>query len=237
MSLRRISSLQTALALLLTTTFFFSGGKELPAASNPVKKEPEAVIVAMGDSLTAGFGLPERDAYPALLENLLAEKGYPCRVINAGVSGETSSGALSRLQWVLRLKPDVVLLATGANDGLRGIDPEILENNLNQIIQILKENDALVILAGMQMVHNLGETYTEAFRAVYPRVAARQEVPLIPFLLEGVAGDPRLNLPDGIHPNRAGHEKIAETVLPFVLETLKALRSRTDLTVKEAAAP
>lgn len=188
---------------------------------------PEGVIVALGDSLTAGYGLAEEEAWPALLERRLAAEGRPWRVVNAGVSGETSSGALARVDWVLRqLRPDVVVLETGANDGLRGIETRLVRENLVEAVRRLQAGGATVVLAGMRMVLNLGEEYTREFAAVYPAVAAETGAILVPFLLEGVAAVPAFNLPDGIHPNAAGQRRVLETVHPHVLRAIRARGSR-----------
>ncbi len=181
------------------------------------------VIAAVGDSLTEGYGVPEEAAYPALLEKKLRTAGHPFEVINAGISGETSSGALSRIQWVLTLQPDIVILETGANDGLRGIDPALTRENLHEIVRILKGQGVVVVLAGMEMVRNLGAEFTTAFRGIYPAVAEAEDLLLIPFFLKGVAGDPRLNQADGIHPNEEGHQIIAETVYPYALQAIERL--------------
>lgn len=178
-------------------------------------------IVAVGDSLTAGLGVAEERAYPAQLERKLAAAGLPYRVINAGVSGETSSGALSRIHWILRLKPDIVILETGANDGLRGIDPSLTRKNLEDIIRILQGARVSVVVAGMQMVTNLGAEYTRAFRRIYPEATKAFRVPLIPFFLEGVAGRSELNQPDGIHPTAEGYRIVTETVYPYVVEAIR----------------
>ena len=177
-------------------------------------------IVAMGDSLTEGLGLDEAEAYPARLEQKLRADGYACRVVNAGVSGETSSGALSRVNWILKLKPDIVILETGANDGLRGIDPQLTRKNLGRIVEAFQAQNTRVILAGMYMTSNLGESYTREFAAVYPDVARNYGLILIPFFLEGVAGVSGLNLYDGIHPNADGYRVVADTVYPYVLQAL-----------------
>jgi acyl-CoA thioesterase-1 len=184
-------------------------------------------IVAMGDSLTEGYGVPEEQAYPALLEKRLRAAGLACRVINTGVSGETSSGARSRLQWVLNLKPDIVILETGANDGLRGIDPNLIRSNLSAIVRELKRRDVVVVLAGMKIVTNLGREYTEAFSRIYPEVAAETNVIFIPFMLEGVAGNPKLNQPDGIHPTAEGYAVVLETIWPYVQAAIAEHRGRT----------
>lgn len=190
-------------------------------AGNAVTGGTETVIVAMGDSLTEGYGLAETEAWPAVLEKRLREEGWAIRVVNAGVSGETSEGARSRLNWVLGLKPDILVLATGANDGLRGLEASLLSVNLDRIVEICRDRGIPVVLVGMKMVRNMGEAYTTAFEAVYPDVAHRHDLILIPFLLEGVAGEPGLNLADGIHPNAEGYRRVAETVLPYAREFLR----------------
>jgi acyl-CoA thioesterase-1 len=194
-------------------------------ADNTVQSQPEkkfmGTIVAVGDSLTEGLGVAEESAYPALLEQKLRENGYSFKVINAGISGETSSGTLSRINWVLTLKPDIVILVTGANDGLRGLDPELVKANIHQIIRTLKEANVIVVLGGMQMVENLGKDYTRAFADVYPQVAGAEDVVFIPFFLAGVAADPELNQPDGIHPTAAGYHKVVNTTYPHVIEAIK----------------
>lgn len=204
------------LAVLLTAC----GPEDAPPA--PGGGDPTAgTILCLGDSLTAGYGLPEDQAFPALLEQRLRAEGLPYRVINAGISGETSSGALSRLDWVLTLEPDIVILATGANDGLRGVDPDLTRRNLEAMAARLQSEGRVVVLAGMKMVRNLGLPFTQAFEANYPAVAEAHGLILIPFLLEGVAGRPALNLPDGIHPNQEGHRRIAELIHPYVREALR----------------
>lgn len=186
----------------------------------PVTAAAVGTIVAVGDSLTAGLGVNEDETYPARLEKRLRAAGYQWRVINAGISGETSSGALARVGWVLKLKPDIVILETGANDGLRGVDPRLLQRNIDETLRIFKENKVTVILAGMRMVSNMGPEYTRAFAAVYPAMAGKHGLALIPFFLEGVAGDPSLNQTDGIHPTAAGYRLVTETVYPYVVKAI-----------------
>ena len=193
------------------------------APSAPGREDPAgaaARVVVLGDSLAAGFGLPEEEAFPARLERLLIERGRPVEVINAGVSGDTSAGGLARLDWVLGREPDLLLVALGANDGLRGLSPEMTEANLRRIVEGARARGVRVLLAGMRLPPSLGPDYVERFEAVYPRLAAELGVPLVPFLLEGVGGRPELNLADGIHPNPRGHRAIAETVLPYLVEAL-----------------
>jgi acyl-CoA thioesterase-1 len=179
------------------------------------------VIVAMGDSLTAGLGVAPQESYPAQLEKLLEERGLNYRVINAGISGETSSGAKARIDWVLKLNPDIVILETGANDGLRGIDPKLVEENIEQIIVRLKQKEVTVVLTGMMMLTNLGKTYVSAFNELYPQLAHRHGVVFMPFFLEDVAAEPTKNQADGIHPNPSGYQIIAANLLPYVEKAIK----------------
>ncbi|WP_240192133.1 arylesterase [Desulforhopalus vacuolatus] len=178
-------------------------------------------IVAVGDSLTAGYGVDEGAAYPALLEEKLRTDEYNYNVVNAGVSGETSSGTLSRMEWILTLEPDIVVLETGANDGLRGIDTEVAEKNISEILQLLKDKDVVVVLAGMKMVWNMGPAYVAQFNRIYPKLAKEFDVVYMPFFLEGVATRGNLNQGDGIHPNAQGYQIIAENIYPYVVQAIK----------------
>ena len=177
----------------------------------------------LGDSLTAGFGLPPEEAYPALLEDQLAASGIDATVVNAGVSGDTSAGGLRRIDWILGPPTDILLIALGGNDGLRGLPTEALARNLTAMIESARARhpDIKIILAGMQMPASMGETYQREFAAVYPHVAEKTDVILIPFLLEGVAGEPHLNQPDAIHPNAEGQTLIAKTVMPYLMQALE----------------
>jgi acyl-CoA thioesterase I len=182
----------------------------------------EGTIVAVGDSLTAGLGVPEDQAYPAQLARRLQALGYNYQVVNAGVSGETSSGALSRIEWVISsLSPDIVILETGANDGLRGLDTDLLRTNLDRLVNILTAHNIQVIMAGMLMLPNLGPDYTRAFSEAYTQIAEKYGVIFIPFFLEGVAGKPRLNQPDNLHPTADGYARIVETVYPYVITAIE----------------
>ncbi len=189
----------------------------------PTSREPEkyqGIIVAMGDSLTAGLGVSADKSYPEQLKELLADSGLNFEVFNSGVSGETSSGAKARVDWVLKLQPDIVILETGANDGLRGIDPKLVEDNIGSIIETLLEHDVEVVLAGMQMVTNLGPEYLSAFNQIYPRLALDYPVTFMPFFLKDVAAVPELNQPDGIHPTADGYGVIAANLLPYVKKAI-----------------
>lgn len=178
-------------------------------------------ILALGDSLTAGYGLAPADAFPAALQRALAAEGLWAVVANAGVSGDTSAGGRARLEWALADGTDVAIVELGANDALRGLDPAEMEANLDAILSALRERGVRVLLAGMKAPRNLGSVYARQFDAVFPRLAKRHGVALYPFFLEGVAGVPDLNLPDGIHPNRAGVEEIVRRLLPLVRELVQ----------------
>lgn len=176
------------------------------------KNVGEKRLVIIGDSLTEGYGVAREKAFPALLESLIQKSGKSWRVINSGVSGATSASATSRIKWHLKQKPDLILLALGANDGLRGSDVNAMESNLSKGIELAKSNGVKIILAGIQVPPNYGADYTARFKAVFPKLADKHNIPLIPFLLDKVAGDSKLNLSDGIHPNEKGHEIMATTV-------------------------
>ena len=182
------------------------------------------VIAVLGDSLTAGLGVTPDESYPALLEARLKREGFDYRVVNAGVSGDTSSGGLRRLDWVLRTQPEIVVVALGANDGLRGQPVALLRDNLVAIVQKARAAGARVLLAGMRVPPNYGADYSRDFAAVFPEVARRTSVPLVPFLLEGVAAEVRLNQGDGIHPNAEGQRRIAEHVWPHLRALLAPAR-------------
>jgi len=188
----------------------------LVASAASATPRADHVIVALGDSLTAGLGVGVEEAYPALLEARLRREGFDYRVVNAGVSGDTSAGGLRRLDWALKLKPQVLIVALGANDGLRGQPPAALRANLTQIVERARAAGARVLLAGMRVPPNYGDEYARAFAAVYTSVARATGVPLAPFLLDGVAGDPRLNQADGIHPTAEGQRVIAEHLWPHL---------------------
>ena len=193
----------------------------LSALLVPAPARAARVLVALGDSLTAGLGVAADEAYPARLEARLRREGFDYRVVNAGVSGDTAAAGLRRLDWVLRAAPEVVIVALGANDGLRGQDPRATRESLERIVARLRRAGARVLLAGMRVPPNYGPEFARAFARVFPEVARRQTVPLMPFLLEGVAADPRLNQADGIHPNAAGHQAIADRLWPYLRPLLR----------------
>jgi acyl-CoA thioesterase I len=196
-----------------------------PAEQASPVPDYQGTIIAVGDSLTAGLGVAEAEAWPALLEKKLMENGHDWQVVNAGISGETSSGALARIPWILAQKPEIVILETGANDGLRGIPVPVIKENISRSVRMLKQNGVTVVLAGMQMVQNLGPDYTADFAALYPAIAEKEECIFIPFLLREVAGEPSLNQADTIHPNEKGHQTIARTVYPYAAEAIAAAQS------------
>ena len=190
------------------------------AVARPAGAEDAVKIAVLGDSLSAGFGLMAHEAFPSQLEARLRELGVEVSVLNAGVSGDTSAGGVARVDWVLGDNPHFVILELGANDGLRGLDTGQMQANLAAIIETLQARGVRVLLAGMVAPANLGRDYGQAFNAVYPALAQRYAVPLYPFFLDGVAGDPSLNLDDGIHPTAAGVAVIVDAILPYVLDWL-----------------
>ncbi len=199
-----------------------------PNAARPASAaaaEPTARIIFLGDSLTAGFGVDEEEAFPALVADALeagGRGGSGGRIVNAGVSGDTTAGGLARLEWLLKQEPDVLVVGLGGNDGLRGLDLTSTEANLRGIVERARAAGVVVVLLGMRLPPNYGPDYIERFAAIYPRLAEAYDLIHVPFLLEGVGGEPEFNLPDGIHPNAAGHAIIAQTVLPSVREALAA---------------
>jgi acyl-CoA thioesterase-1 len=218
--------------LSMAAVVIMAGCSEQPApvtAEAPLRPVSQAnTIVAVGDSLTAGQGVAEDQAYPAQLARRLAADGHDYQVINAGVSAETSSGTLARIDWVIAsLAPDIVILETGANDGLRGLDTERLESNLDALVQRLKGNGIEVVLAGMLMLPNLGPEYTQAFAETYPRIAEKHDLVLIPFFLDDVAGRVDLNQPDRMHPTANGYARIVETIYPYVITAIERHQART----------
>lgn len=205
-------------------------GDPAPSAAPPVAVPPAEsripVVVFLGDSLTAGYGLPEDQTFPALLESRLRASGIAARIVNAGVSGDTTAGGLSRLDWVLSQKPDVLVVGLGSNDGLRGQPLESIEANLRAIVERGRAAGASVLLLGMRVPTNYGPDYAEGLAAIYPRVAGSLGVELVPFLLDGVGGHPELNQADGVHPNARGEEIVALNVLPYLKRAIAAVRPR-----------
>jgi Lysophospholipase L1 and related esterases len=179
------------------------------------------VIVAYGDSLSAGYGVPAGKSYPDFLQKTLDEAGYRYRVVNAGISGDTTSGGLSRLNAILALKPQIAILELGGNDGLRGLPVKSSRSNLEKIITGLQGAGVTVVLAGMTLPPNYGPEYIQSFEKMYVDLAKQYNVTLIPFLLDGIATDSALMQPDGIHPNAEGHRRMAQLVMKYLEPLLK----------------
>ena len=173
-------------------------------------------ILFFGDSLTAGYGLAEKEAYPALFQAELIARGSAWKVTNAGLSGDTTAGGLRRLAWILKAKPTIVVVALGANDGLRGVPVAQINGNLRKMVEQIRVSGAKPILAGMQLPTNYGAAYSTDFAAIWPAIAKDTVTPLVPFLLDGVAGDRALNQTDGVHPNAAGQKVIATQLITLL---------------------
>lgn len=182
------------------------------------QSESTRKILFLGDSLTAGYGLSKDEAYPQLIQEKLDHGGYRYQVVNAGISGDTSAGGLRRIDWLLRQEPAILFLALGANDGLRGVNPGETMKNLSAIIEKTRNKypEVQILVAGMKVPPNLGGTYAETFVEVFEKLSVQQQVALMPFLLEGVAGRAELNLADGIHPNREGQKIVADHVWTYL---------------------
>ncbi len=204
------------LACLFAITLIWGG-------TASVAKAGTLEIVGLGDSLMAGYELPEGDGFPAVLEAALKAKGLDVRVANAGVSGDTTSGGLERLDWSAPDGTELVILELGGNDALRGISPAISRDNLDKMLTRLKERNIRVVLAGMLAPPSMGKDYEAAFNPLFTELATKHAVPLIPFFLEGVAGQAALQLSDRIHPNRAGVDKMVENALPIILPMVETL--------------
>jgi acyl-CoA thioesterase I len=195
-------------------------------ASAPLAQGQPLRLVVLGDSLTAGYGLPQEAAFPAVLERALKAKGYRVEITNAGVSGDTSSGGLDRLDWSVPDGTDGVIVELGANDMLRGLDPAVTRRAIGAIVERLKARNIPVMLAGMYASRNLGPDYVQKFDSLYPEIAKRHDLVLYPFFLDGVAGERSLNLPDGLHPTAKGVEIIVGRILPTVESFIGRLPNR-----------
>ncbi|MGX1198278.1 arylesterase [Parvibaculum sp. MBR-TMA-1.3b-4.2] len=219
-----------ALALAFLASWSTKATAEQPATP--------LTIVALGDSLTAGYRLPPDAGFPEQLEAALKARGYEnVTVRNAGVSGDTTSGGLSRLDWAVGPETDAVILELGANDALRGIDPAIARRNLDEIITRLKKRNLPILLAGMYAPPNLGKEYAARFNPIYPELAKQYDLILYPFFLEGVAADPDLNLGDGLHPTRKGVAEIVTRIMPDVEKLIAEAREESRKEARESAAP
>lgn len=199
----------------------------LAALGAPAQAAPPITLVAFGDSLTAGLGLSPAEAFPARLEAALRERGHDVRVVNAGVSGDTASGGLARLDWAVGEDADGVIVELGANDALRGIDPAVTGVALDAILTRLAQRNVAVLLAGMRAPPNMGADYAARFDAIYPALAEKHGVLLYPFFLDGVAAEAPLNQPDGIHPNAQGVAAIVEAMTPYVEQLIARIRARS----------
>jgi acyl-CoA thioesterase-1 len=204
---------------LLPAVLFMLLAGNIPAAENGTPKN----VLILGDSLAAGYGIQREEAFPALLQKKIEAAKLPYRIVNGGVSGDTTAGGLRRIDWMLKQPVDVLIVELGGNDGLRGIPPAETKKNLQGIIDKAKQKNpqVRVVVAGMQMPPNMGEDYTKAFAEVFPAVARANKATLIPFLLEGVGGQADLNQPDGIHPTPKGHEVVTENVWKVLAPVLK----------------
>jgi len=204
------------LALMLGVLTFWLGPFGAVAAQ-PLR------ILAFGDSLTHGYGLAAGETFPQRLEAVLRAEGYAVTVSNGGNSGDTTAAGRARLDWILAERPEIAIVELGGNDGLRGLHPSETYANLDAILTRFRADGVAVLLAGMRAPRNLGRTYTEAFDAVFPALADKYDIAFYPFFLDGVAFDPALNQPDGIHPNAAGAQRIAERIAPSVIGVIDAL--------------
>ncbi|CAN5192983.1 arylesterase [soil metagenome] len=208
----------------LITLAACNGGNQVNQQENVASPPEEAIkagqaeeeknILFFGNSLTAGYGLDPSEAFPALIQKKIDSLGYNYKVVNAGLSGETTSAGKNRVEWVLRQPVDIFILELGGNDGLRGISPEETRRNLEEIIDKVRQlyPEVKILLAGMQIPPSMGQSYANQFQEIFPKVAREKDVELVPFLLEGVGGERDLNLPDGIHPNVEGHQIVADNV-------------------------
>jgi len=196
-------------------------GLQVSAAAS----EPKTILF-LGNSLTAGYGLDTTQAFPALIQDRIDSLGWNFKVINAGQSGDTSAGGLRRIDWLLRREYHVLVLALGINDGLRGIHVDVTRQNLQAIVNRTKSRypDVKVVIAGMQVPPNMGEDYGSSFRAIFPQLAQKNGAHLIPFLLDGVGGNPGLNLPDGVHPSAEGHKIVAVNVWKVMEPLLRSMK-------------
>ena len=219
-----VTETQTAPATAIEDTAIVS--------SEEVTAQP-ITILALGDSLTEGLGLPKEESYPAQLEAALKQAGYSnVTVVNSGLSGETSTGLVNRVDWALKTKPDITILTVGANDAMRGIEVDTIESNIRSTIERLQESGSTVILGGMQIYQNLGNDYVKTFSDMYPRIAEDTGVAFIPFFLEGVAADAELNQDDAIHPTKEGYTRIvSNNIIPVLKPVL------TEVVAKKSAQP
>jgi acyl-CoA thioesterase I len=215
----KLQMVKIVFPVVIALSAFLLAGAEVTDQNDPRR------VIIFGDSITAGYGLDQDQAFPAILQEKVEELDLDVEVINAGVSGETSAGGLRRIDWVLQRELDVFVLELGGNDGLRGIDPEVTKQNLQQIMDKVWESypDSRIILAGMEAPPNMGDSYTSRFRQIFSELAESNNVIFMPFILEGVGGEPELNQSDGIHPTAEGHEIIAENLWQYLRPVLDEL--------------
>ena len=209
-----------------TLVWLMAGLAALALASQTARADT-VTIMALGDSLTAGFGLAPGDGFPAQLEQALLDAGYDVEVIDAGVSGDTTTGGLARLDWALTPQTDAVIVELGGNDALRGIDPSVTEQSLDGILASLQDRDLPTLLPGMLAPPNMGAAYGERFNPIYGRLAEQYETVFYPFFLDGVAAEPDLNLPDGIHPTAEGIGLIVKRILPYVEDLISRVETQS----------
>lgn len=217
---RSYGGLRAWVQIVATLLLVAAAPAEIKAADRPVK------IVALGDSLTAGLGLSAQDAFPARLQQALKAKGIAAEIIDAGVSGDTTSAGLARLDWSVPQDADAVIVELGANDALRAVDPKVTREALDKIVGRLRERKIEVLLSGMLAPRNLGTDYAAAFDPIFPDIARAHGIVFHPFFLEGIAADPKFTQTDGMHPNAAGVAKIVESILPKVEELIARVRAK-----------
>ncbi|HTU60074.1 MAG TPA: arylesterase [Polyangiales bacterium] len=229
-SSKRMDAVRASALLVLSTVACSAPPAQEPARAPVVTSAPAPAPAAsgpkvafLGDSISAGLHLPSEQAFPAVVQRTLAARGKSFELLNAGLSGDTTAGGLRRVDWILKQKPALVVVELGANDGMRGQPVAEVEKNLRAIVERIRERGAAVLLLGMRIPPSYGQSYVAAFDAIYPRVAKEVGVPLVPFFMEGVAADPKLNLPDGIHPTKEGHERLAENLAGPLERALSAL--------------
>ncbi len=219
----------TRLLVFATAAIVTFYAANAPAHAEAMQEKQEIVILSFGDSLMAGYQIPIDKAFPAQLEAALREKGYSVRVVNSGVSGDTAAEGLARLDWSLNEKVDGAIVEFGANDALRGIEPKVTEPSLDEILKMLKEKRIELLIAGMEAPRNWGKDYNDAFRAMYPRLAAKYGALLYPFFLKDVATVRSLNLADGLHPTPEGVAVVVRNILPEVEKLIARIREKREM--------
>ena len=200
---------------------FFVLGVITALLPEPVYSKEKAVVLAFGDSLTAGYGVKDEESYPSKLQEKISSAGFPHKVVNAGVSGDTTAGGVRRIRWLMKHEPEIVILALGANDGLRGLSIDEMRKNLEIMITICREHNAQILLAGMKALPNYGEDYMREFETVFPELAEKHDLIFLPFLLEGVAGERKHTQSDGLHPLASGYSIITDLVWQRLKPMLK----------------